>query len=189
MLRTILMASSGQPRPGSLADEAYAILKLRIIRCELEPGRRITEAQLVATTGIGKTPVRKALARLVHENLVRNIPRHGYEVTPITLRAVQDHYGLRLIVEPAAVRMAASHVEASQLRRLEELAHVGYVVGDPESVTTFLRANREFQMIIAHASGNRPLRDLIEKLLDESERMQHLGMMIWNRSSQAAHEH
>ena len=29
-------------------------------------------------------------------------------------------------------------------------------------------------MIIAHASGNRPLRDVIEKLLDESERMQHL---------------
>jgi DNA-binding GntR family transcriptional regulator len=82
------MASSGQPRPGSLADEAYAILKLLIIRCELEPGRRITEAQLVATTGIGKTPVREALARLVHENLVRNIPRHGYEVTPITLRDV-----------------------------------------------------------------------------------------------------
>lgn len=176
-------------RPGSLADTAYGILKQRIIRCELAPAHRLTEAQLVADIGIGKTPVREALARLVQDGLVRNIPRHGYEISPITLGDVQDHFGLRFIVEPAAVQLAVRHLTPAQLRRLRDLAAIGYVMGDAESVANFLRANREFHTIIASAAGNRRLLDLIEKLLDESERMQHLGMMIWDRSAQAAHEH
>lgn len=186
------MKRSAVPRqrhPGSLADEAYAVLKQWIIRCELEPGRRITEAQLVQAIGIGKTPVREALARLVQEGLVRNIPRHGYEVSPITLRDVQDHFGLRLIVEPAVVQMAVGRVEAAHLVRLGELCRVGYTVGDHESVDAFLRANREFHTIIARASGNRRLTELIGTLLDESERMQHLGMMFWDRSARSAQEH
>lgn len=182
-------SDSRQRRLGSLTDEAYAVLKQRIIRCELEPGRRITEAQLVQAIGIGKTPVREALARLVQEELVRNIPRHGYEVSPITLRDVQDHFGMRLIVEPAVVQMAIGRVEAAQLQRLGKLCRVGYTVGDPDSVATFLRANREFHTIIAQASGNRRLTELIGKLLDESERMQHLGMMFRDRSTQSAQEH
>lgn len=39
----------------SLASEAYAILKGRIIRCEIAPGERLTEAGLVRELGLGKT--------------------------------------------------------------------------------------------------------------------------------------
>src|SRR6266536_4604144 len=67
---------------GSLADEAYVQLKRKIIRCELPPDLLVTESQLVRESGLGKTPVREALGRLVQEGLVRNIPRHGYEVAP-----------------------------------------------------------------------------------------------------------
>ena len=103
----------------SQGEIAYTELRRRIIRCELEPGERITEAQLASVTGIGKTPVREALTRLVQDGLVRSIPGHGYEVTPITLGDVQDLYNFRLIIEPAAAQLAAGHVNATDLRRLD----------------------------------------------------------------------
>src|SRR6516165_6458464 len=54
----------------SQGDTAYAELKRRIIHCALAPGERFTEAQLASETGIGKTPVREALTRLIQEGLV-----------------------------------------------------------------------------------------------------------------------
>ena len=173
----------------SMADEAHARLRARIIRCELEPGERFTEARFVDELSLGKTPVREALARLVQEGLVEVIPRQGYQVAPITLRDVQDLFGLRLIVEPAAVQLAAGHVDAQQLRRLDELCRAGYRLGDRESAAAFLRANTEFHVTVARASGNRRLATTVARLLDESERLFHLGLMLRNRTEEMAHEH
>ena len=97
----------------SLASEAYVILKGRILRCEIAPGERLTEARLVRELGLGKTPIREALVRLIHDRLVRNMPRHGYEVTPITLADVEDLFRLRLILEPAAMGLAAGRIDVA----------------------------------------------------------------------------
>lgn len=173
----------------SLVDDAYRQVRAQLIRCVLEPGQRLTESQLVQQLGVGKTPVREALARLVQERLVQAIPRHGYRVSPITLRDVQELFGLRLIVEPAAVQLAAGHVDATQLRRLDELCQAGYTLGDSASAAAFLHANTEFHVTVARASGNRRLATLLATLLDESERLFHLGLMLRNRTEEMAHEH
>lgn len=173
----------------SLADLAYRELKARVICCELEPGRLVTEASVVRQLGIGKTPVREALARLVQDGLVRAIPRHGYEITPITLGDVQELFGLRLVVEPAAVQLAAGQVHAATLRRLDELCQAAYHPGDHDSITDFLRINHEFHSTIANASGNRRLAQVVVRVLDESERLFHLSMMLLDRGAQMVHEH
>jgi DNA-binding GntR family transcriptional regulator len=182
-------ASRSSPPDRSLADSAYEALKRRIIRCEIAPGALVTEAMLVRDLKLSKTPVREALARLVHDGLVRNIPRHGYEVTPITLRDVQDLFGARLIIEPAATQLAAGHVDAKHLRRLDELCKAGYDVRSQTSIDEFLRANYELHATIARAAGNPRVALLVEHLLDESERLFHLGLMLRNRSNEMAHEH
>jgi DNA-binding GntR family transcriptional regulator len=175
---------------GSLTDRAYAYIKRKIIRCEMPPGMSVTESQLVEEIDIGKTPVREALARLVQEGFVLNIPRRGYEVTPITLRDVQELFGLRLILEPAAVQLAAGHVDVELLRYLDDLCRPErYSVQDPESADRHLSANREFHVTIAKASGNRRLAEGIEKLLDEGQRLLHLSLMFRNRSEEIMHEH
>ena len=174
---------------GSLADLAYRELKARVIRCELAPGRLVTEASVVRQVGIGKTPVREALARLGQDGLVRAIPRQGYEITPITLGDVQELFGLRLVVEPAAVELAAGQVHAATLRRLDELCQAAYRPGDHESITDFLRINHEFHSTIAHASGNRRLATVVVRVLDESERLFHLSMMLLDRGAEMVHEH
>ena len=180
------------PARGSASSQgevAYAELRRRIIQCELEPGERITESQLASETGIGKTPVREALTRLIQEGLVRSIPGHGYEVTPITLGDVQDLFNFRLIIEPAAAQLAAGHVSATDLRRLDELCTARFSTLDKESEPQYLQANYLFHTTIADASGNRRLAEAVRRALEESERLFHLSSVLQQSSDDIAHEH
>ena len=94
------MTSDDSQTP-SRADEAYVALRERIVDCLLAPGLRITERQLAADLGIGLTPVRQALTRLDSENLVRTLPRRGYQVTPLTLGSVNELFQVWRILGPA----------------------------------------------------------------------------------------
>jgi DNA-binding GntR family transcriptional regulator len=159
----------GKASASSQGEVAYATLRRRIIHCELEPGERITEAQLVSKIGIGKTPVREALTRLVQEGLVRSMPGHGYEVTPITLGDMQDLFNFRLIIEPSAAQLAAGHVSATDLRHLDELCTTRFSIVDEENESLYMQANYLFHITIAESSGNRRLAEAIRRALEESE--------------------
>jgi DNA-binding GntR family transcriptional regulator len=172
-----------------LTDRAYERIRHDIISCMLAPGIEISEAQLCAHYKLGKAPVRMALNRLAHDGLVRAIPRRGYRVTEITLKDIHDVFELRLMLEPAAARMAAGKVDAQRLRALDEACRSGYQPGDAKSTSRFLEANKSFHVAIARATGNTRLADSVEQLLDEMTRLLHLGLGLRNRSQEMSREH
>jgi DNA-binding GntR family transcriptional regulator len=172
-----------------LSDRTYERIRHDIISCVLAPGTEISEAQLCSQYKIGKAPVRMALHRLAHDGLVRAIPRRGYRVTPVTLKDIHDVFELRLMLEPAAARMAAGKVDAQRLRALDEVSRSGYAPGDPRSISRFLEASMAFQVAIARATGNARLADAIEQLLDEMTRLLHLGLGLRDRSQELSREH
>jgi DNA-binding GntR family transcriptional regulator len=172
-----------------LTDRAYERIKHDIIGCLIAPGTEISEAQLCAQYKLGKAPVRMALSRLAHDGLVRAIPRRGYMVTAVTLKDIQDVFELRLMLEPAAARMAAGRVDGQRLRMLDEVCRAGYQPGDAKSISRFLEANKAFHVALAQAAGNVRLANAIEQLLDEMTRLLHLGLGLRNRSQEMQHEH
>lgn len=178
---------NGQPR--LLADTAYQLIKRAIIRCDLKPGQQVAEEQLAEHFRLGRASVRPALKRLYQEQLVQTITRHRYVIPPITLKDVHDLFDLRSLLEPVAARRAAGRVDEVQLKRLDELCRAQYRLGDRESAETFLRANAEFHVTIARASGNVILAEMIANLLDREERLNHLAHMIDDRNEDAYHEH
>lgn len=173
----------------SLADAAYEDLRGEILGCRLAPGERLTEASVSEELGIGKTPVREALQRLVQDGLVRVLPRHGYSVTPITLRDVQELFGLRLIIEPAAAEKSALLLDDAGVAQLEQLARTGYAAGDGTSVRGFLNANAAFHLTVARACGSRRLSTLVEQMLIECERFINFGAIHLPRSELTSSEH
>lgn len=173
----------------SRAEAAYAQLRQRIIRLELPPGTKFSEVQAAGWLETGKTPVREALSRLVHEGLVRTVPRVGYEVTPITLRDVQELFSLRAIVEPAAVEMAIGNVDPEWLTRLEQLCQAACKSDNLESVAEFLRMNSQFHLTIAEASGNGRLVAILRSVLEESERLYTIAVRLLDRTEEMVHEH
>ena len=172
-----------------LAEAAYQELRRRILCCELLPASAITEGAIVEHLAIGKTPVREAMRRLVQEGLLTVTPRAGYTVATITDLDVDDVFQLRSIAEASAAELAAGRLDANVLARLEALCAIGYDPRVPESIVAYLRLNAEFHRLIAESSGNRRLCDLVAQLLDESQRMIHLGMLRQPSSHGAQREH
>ena len=65
-------------------DLAYHAISTAIVRLDLPPLSLVDEAALCAQFGLGRTPIREALQRLMHEGLVTLYPRRGAIVTPIS---------------------------------------------------------------------------------------------------------
>ena len=162
-------------RPRLLNNVAFERIKRDIVRCVLEPGREVTEAQLAARYTLGKAPVRAALFRLRQAGFLRAIPRKGYVIAPITVRDVQEIFQLRLLLEPTAARLAAGRLSQEQLGRLDDLCRVTCTPGE-ESSESAVQAHWEVHSTIARASGNQRLADVLAKLYDEVERLIHLGL-------------
>ncbi len=186
-------ALQNPPRPAAagprLTDKAYQAVKRDILECKLLPGVEVTGRELSARLDIGKVPLREALIMLGQEGLLQPIPRSGYRITPVTVQDVQDIFALRLLLEPEAARGAAGRIDRELLTRLNELCKAGYEPGNRASESAFLRANREFHVAIADANGNIRLARVLGQLLEEMERLFHLGLAVRDRTDEMIHEH
>jgi DNA-binding GntR family transcriptional regulator len=149
---------------------AYERLRGAIVRVELAPGTAVSEAQLVAAFGYSKAAVRAALARLRAEGLVLAAPRRGHVIAPLTMRDVLEIYDLRLLLEPPGADAAAGAMAPEELHRLRALAEPAVDSGEPGSLDRFVAANRAVHLAIATAAGNRRAAQIVERLLDDSER-------------------
>lgn len=162
----------------SLAERAYDAIKSAILRCEVAPGMRVSEAHLAATFEFGKAGIRTALHRLSQEGLVVPVARQGYFISAVTTNDVIDLFDVRLLLEPAAARMAAGRVDKKQLRDLDRLCRVGYDLTKPKSVERFQQVNKEFHLLITEAAGSPRLTRVLAGILDESHRLHYLGLTL-----------
>jgi DNA-binding GntR family transcriptional regulator len=174
---------------GNLTQVAYQKLKEDIVTCVLQPGSQVTEAMLSLRLDMSKAPLRGALARLMQDGLVVPLPRQGYRIAPVTIRDADELFDMRLLLEPAAARSAAGRIDVVSLRKLDAVCRAGYRPGNRASERQFLRANSEFHVAIARATGNRRLASAIASVLDEIERIQHVGMTMQDRSMEIRDEH
>jgi DNA-binding GntR family transcriptional regulator len=158
-------------RSRSLATQVYERLRLAIIARDYKPGEVLNETALAASFECSKTPVREALRRLQSEELVEVIPFKGYLVTQASLRDAQDLLELRAGLEGQAAELAASRALDADLDRLEALAQIGFIQGDPESHRIYNQANRKFHLEVARAARNQRLYTLVETVFDQLNRL------------------
>src|SRR5260370_29324843 len=74
----------GEP-PRSQSEAAYLLIRDRILSLALPPGSLVHEAQLREELSIGRTPIREALQRLAHEELVPSVPNRSTFVTDVNI--------------------------------------------------------------------------------------------------------
>lgn len=171
------------------AATAYEHIKRMILVGVLAPGHELREAQLVAQTGFGRTPVREALGRLVVEGLVEVRPRQGYRVALVTLESVRSLFEMRQLLEPAAVELAVARATDEQLSQLRDLASRTYDADDRGSYEQFLSDNRELHVGIARLAGNDRLVRAFAPLLEELQRLFYVSFDGTSEAVEQLHEH
>jgi DNA-binding GntR family transcriptional regulator len=105
----------------NLNERVYDELRARLLTRQHPPGAKLSLHQLAAELGVSRSPVHHALTRLVAEGLLSVRPRRGYYVTPVTARAVDEGYDVRLALELVAAERAVGRVDESRLARFAEL--------------------------------------------------------------------
>lgn len=176
---------------GTQAQRAYDALRRRIIRCELAPGRTFTEASVAEELGIGRTPVREALARLARDGFVVVAPRAGCRVAAITLGDVMELFELREPLEAKAAELAATRIDEAGLAELQRLTDVPFVedAGDEAGLADFLGANTAFHAALAGFAGNGRLAATLDGIADQLERLHWLGVPTSPRVNDLLGEH
>ncbi len=155
----------------------YRRLRRFIIMGRRQPGERLDVEELALQFDTSVTPVRDALQMLDQEGLVTIRPRSGYFVARMTLKELRDMLELRKILELAAVERAALRATENEITQLRSV-HAGYTGDDDESYDRYTDENRRFHYLIARASGNQELAEMIGHLHDRLARfmvLRHAG--------------
>ena len=153
----------------------YEGVRERIVSGQIQPGAILTEAELAQEYGVSKTPVREALVLLRHEGFVDSMPRIGHVVATFTVKDVLEVFHLRSILEAEAAGLAAERITEEEIAALLENREKESALSDESDVdASYERAyelNVAFHHLIARASGNRRLADLIKRLMEDMRRM------------------
>jgi len=172
--------AQGIALPPSLVDVAAEALRRMIVGGALLPGDRIVENQLTHELGISRPPLREALRLLEREGLVRQLPRRGAIVTPLTLHDVYEIFTLRREYERLAVKLGVPVRDPARLVRCRtalEGMEKAAAAGDEAGLSEYAF---EFHLSVIGLSGHQRLEDSYRSL-----QLQMLLCMAMNRRARA----
>lgn len=138
----------------TLTEQAYRAIEEAIVTLALQPGEVVSEAQLSAKSGFGRTPVREALQRLARERLVRILPRRGIVVAAVDVREQLRLLEVRREIERLVARAAARRANTPQRARLRAIADAMDHAARTNDETGFLRLDRELNLLELDAAHN-----------------------------------
>jgi len=155
----------------SLSERAYHEIRRMIVRLELAPGDVIREDDLQGRLGLGRTPIREALQRLVRDQFVIVIPRRGMFVSGVDVSDLGLLYETRSILEPYAMRLAAARGTAEHWNRMAAALAGVRADSTPDELLAVDRVCRE---LVWEAADNRFLTETLDMLYTHSDRLWNL---------------
>jgi DNA-binding GntR family transcriptional regulator len=148
----------------TVATVATEHLRKQVVSGSLQPGETLPESQVGQMLSVSRAPVREALRLLEREGLVEFDRRGTARVCDFDLESVRELGLMRMVLEPAASRLAAKRRPQAGLDTIEKNLHALKAVSRLDDVT---RLDLEFHLLIFAAAGNKRLRRAWENLLSQ----------------------
>lgn len=170
MLLSLLYEASGlAPKPVYRALTDWVVLKILdgVKKGEFVPDQRLSEEDLARRFDVSRAPVRDALHRLEQIGVVERRPPRGLYVRTWTS---DDHAEVLALVDALnllAVQLSFGRLSDDDFARLEKIVEEAGQATDEgiEADRKQIQRDADFHLIIAHASGNRRLVELMERLM------------------------
>ncbi len=187
--RLVTLGPIEPEQPSSLAEMAYLLIRDLIITLALRPGTAIQERALMAELGLGRTPIREALKRLAHENLVTVVPHRGIFVSDINITDLAAISEVRLPLEGWAARAAAERATGEERRVARELRQEVAALRRGAEGTEVMRLDQRVHRHIYQAAHNRFLAETLDRYLNLSLRVWFLVVERVTRMKAVSEEH
>jgi GntR family carbon starvation induced transcriptional regulator len=178
MKRSVAEVHSLHPDPSgasrTIAESTYRRIRQDILWGRVAPGSPLRSDELRTRYGVGISPLREALTRLVSERLVTSVGQRGFRVAPLTAYDVEDTMATRIIIESEALTRSIRHGDMAWETALVAAFHALSRHPVPkESVAAtehWAMFHRQFHMALLAACGSQWLIELAGLLFDQAER-------------------
>ena len=181
-----------EQKQANAADQAYAYVREHVISGEFAAGMRLTEWQIADALGTSRTPVREAMRRLVGDGILRFQPNHGTFVGSYSAREIGELFEVRALLESEVASAAARNISAEQLSQLKSLQDRIEERGLELARTNIERIgalNREFHSLIAQASDNPRMVNMLANAIEAPVVQQTFGRYTAAQLQRSFHHH
>ncbi|MCE7792910.1 GntR family transcriptional regulator [Salipaludibacillus sp. CUR1] len=150
----------------SIRETVFKQLRAMILNNELNPGDKLSEAELAEQLGVSRTPVREALHKLELEDLIVIKPRKYCLVKGITSESINEINLIRSQLEPVAARCSVDYLTDEDLKYIGELLDEAINHFESNDVDSLSKAHDEFHSLIIKASNLKRTIKILENLHD-----------------------
>jgi DNA-binding GntR family transcriptional regulator len=164
-------------------------LRARILSGGYAPGAPLRQDAVAAELGVSRIPLREALTQLQGEGLVAGEPHRGFVVRGVSRAEAEEIFGLRLQLEPAAVRMAAERATLEEVEASAGLLSRLTAASAARQLAMAANLNRDFHLSLILPKRNPLTAELLMRLHAASQRYVSLHLSPNGRDEDAREEH
>ncbi|MBN3763679.1 GntR family transcriptional regulator [Burkholderia sp. Ac-20365] len=132
----------------TMAGRVYAQLREAIMTGRFAPGQLLSLRSVAEAVGSSTMPVRAALTRLQAEGALIDGPGRALMVPPMTPELLEELRDVRVALEGAVARRAASRMTREHLDALQNVFDTMDAHVEAGDVPAYLRSNFEFHIAI-----------------------------------------
>ena len=103
----------------NLKEQIHNNLFSDIVNGVYQPGAILHEKSLMEKYGVSRAPIREALIQLCSEDVLRNYPKRGYEVTEISEGDIQNIIRYRISLECGFMQQYGGYIDDGLIEKLE----------------------------------------------------------------------
>ncbi|MBL3571215.1 GntR family transcriptional regulator [Rhodovulum sp. BSW8] len=158
-----------------ITPQLHRFLRLRIIRNDLKPGDRLSEAEIARSCAVSRQPVREAFIKLSEQGLLSILPQRGSLVTTIAISSVLDARFVREAIEADIVRLLARRPDPALIARLRAQIDRQAAVAET-APRDFIQLDETFHRTLAEGAGKTGAWKLLEGLKSQMDRVRFLAL-------------
>jgi DNA-binding GntR family transcriptional regulator len=149
-----------------LKEEVFEVLHGRIIAGQYSAGEWLRQEDISSQLGVSMTPVREALDLLVSAGLAERVPYRGVRVLEPSSKEIVNSYGMRVLLESAAVYAAALKITGAEVAQLRAILEESRTLVKLTDMSRQRVLSRQLHGAIVAASGNSQLHRLYTTVLN-----------------------
>jgi DNA-binding GntR family transcriptional regulator len=172
--------SKDDGQSATLASRVFERLREDILEGRLAPGEKLRIEALQERYGVGASPLREALNRLISVRLVEQVERRGFRVAPLSEDDLLELSRARKLINEVIVRESVTHGgdgwEEQLVFAFHRLWRCPMTLPSGQANPEWELLHRKFHEALIAACPTRWLRDFHELLFDCADRYRRLNV-------------
>ncbi|WP_079910941.1 GntR family transcriptional regulator [Paenibacillus sp. 32352] len=171
-----LHLQSARDNKGLIRDYVHSTLKKNIMELRLEPGRFISEKDVIEMLQVSRTPIREAFVKLAQEELIETVPQKGSFISLIDWQHVEESRFIRETLESAVVREACTVLSSEQVLHLQNLINLQQLCAAEKNYERLFELDEEFHKAIITGCGKIRTWNMIQQMSTHYNRIRFLRL-------------